>query len=724
MAHREWNRSKSVKMASNKLLYVLSLLLLLVLAAQVRARDVSTVHTGTSVTSSVSLVETSSITDLEAISEPPILPKALTLCYTDATEANKTSTLLQHICRHSIEDRQTVETVLVIGSRTRANWTEIEAGLTCLPNLEDLHWRMAGLMPGMKQFLEDTLADCRLHLDLRNGFDYYSRKKVSDNAFLALLGSKNLYSVKAEKIYHSEPEPHWLPDLHRLITSCPGVRSLHLGLSHEGCIVSGGQPRAFDFADPQMFNLPMPVLNELRLSGYALEWDTSGNWRRSEGYGYNERLLSPLNHLSEDAILWYMPENMQSTLSHWREWMFDATNSTNSFKKWMSSAYMQVSGDHRLSGETPCDAPCCSKRDDGETNLQAWMNNTAFTNVTTLSLDRLDYTTARLLLPELHSLQDLSIYYTDGCSAHLLTQWLKDSARHLQSLQLRYIHSPSNNHSNLVHALATNKQSLRSLQLGFVADERQYLPQHIALTNSHLEDLVVDMVHLTHLDIDVDRNAPPEDMAETFRILRKLPALQTLTLRAMTPGSTRRYPLAEDKVFNASMLTKLTRSLILPQPNEKVTMDDPPSLRSLELIVGPWASRNVDGMMGPPEELIGRYVCTVQSSLPESTANMTESSGVSATRREEVNRQAAPLPDEYEDGLRVSCSGGFLDANWHASLGGTVKKHEGPDWKTVLDQWHGIVDEDEYDMGNAALLDELREAAAFAAGEVYTPRFN
>ncbi|KPI44730.1 uncharacterized protein AB675_8756 [Cyphellophora attinorum] len=602
-----------------------------------------------------------------AVKAIPPLPQHLKLAYGTPGQANETSNMLSQLCGRSREDRQGVDALTMDGRQSLTNWTEVQCALRCLPSVRNIYWQSDGLMPKLPQTLSEYLPSARLHLTSLDALGHFHwgppHGHKRGNHYLDLMGSPAVESVKVAVIYGGEPAPQPMIDLHRLLTSWPHVTSLDLQLGHEGCVVSDGQPRAFNFEDRQVFHAPMPVLKELRLSGYAFDQGANGEFSYSSaGLPKATNLLWPFNRLEH----WWAHSNifppLYFSLENARVWMFDHANSTSRFSRWVSSAYMRISGDHEIEEAQSCDFPCCRKPDSGDlrnSNLQAWLNRTSFSNITTLSLSGLyDDMAYALLFSAIDSLHELSIFGVSQCDAQKLLQHLDSPKHSLEVVSLRHFQVPFNDPGILIDALMRNQAALTSLSLQLI----NYLDvpwpaRSTYLNTTHLARLASGLPNLTSLDVDIDRDQPHEAFDATVQAFERFSKLEELTLRSGSPGELYSHT-GPDKLFNASSLASFVERLLPPV----LAINDTcrvPTFRRLELLLGEWDRRHEHSMGGPEHEYVGRYVCKVLSNDSDSP------SGSSPT-------PAAP---------RISCSGGLMAPDMWS---GGVIWQEGPDSDSLI----------------------------------------
>jgi hypothetical protein len=658
------HRRLAARLAAITCLLFPTMLLLLCVARASAAPPASNAADGSNSNAySSSVIEVSPDSNSQAsVQTTPPLPQHLKLAYGTPDQANETSNMLGQLCGRPLDNRQRVEALTLDGRQSLTNWTEVEWALRCLPIIRNIYWQIDGLMPKLSQTLSEHRPSARLHLVSRDALGHFhwspDHGRKTNSHYLDLMGSPALESVKVSITYGAEPAPQPMIDLHRLLTSCPNIRSLDLQLGHEGCVVSDGQPRAFNFEARQVFRVPMPVLEELKLSGYQFDQGADGEFSYpSAGLPRATNLLWPFNRLDHLQTNQYIFPPLYFALENAREWMFNHVDSTSRASRWVSSAYMRISGDHEIEEAQSCDFPCCREPDSDDlrnSNLQAWLNRTSFSNIKTLSLGGLyDSTAYALLFPAIDSLRELSIFGVSQCDAQKLLQHLDAPKYSLEALFLRHFQVPFNDPAILIDALVRHQVGLTSLSLLFInCLDGTWPTQKTYLNTTHLARLASGLPNLTSLDVDIDRDQHPEAFEATLHGFTQFPKLEELILRSGSPGELYSHT-GLDKLFNASSLTSFVEHLVSPG-SENNEVSGIPRFKRLEILLGDWDRRHEYSMGGPEHEYVGRYVCEVSSNDSDSQNGSSSSLG-------------APC---------ISCSGVLIAPDMY---GGAIAWQEGPD---------------------------------------------
>lgn len=564
----------------------------------------------------------------------------LKLDYTDQSEATHTSRLLQGICAQDASDRAVVQQCTVFGSGMLANWTDVTEALPCLPNLKDIYWQSIVPMPLMNEFLQTDLPGCRLHLDMTPAFDRLARSHTRDKAYTSLVGSHSMASLKIHIEYGGDPEPDRLDVVHELLATCPNIRSLDLRFGHSGCLVSDRQPKAFNFEKSRFADTTLPPLQELTLRWYDFDGPRDGERRWMDRLFSPEALPWPFSKLTPEQVNHYLFPPLRFWLEDVKEWIY-----SDERPAWVARNYERWTGDKPSSPAPPtCPTDCCPSNE--TVNVDAWLERMSFANITTLDTDTLDITAASRLLPNLRSLTNLTIHSMDGCECEALFEYLNNPHKPLTALNLVHASLPNGTHLSLLRILESKHQTLSTLTL----------PSSPKPSPGDLATLAAGLPNLTSLTLRQPRALP---LLGHHTPAIHFPSLEFLTIHVPTPGEL--YTTRNDTLFNATALKRQFLTLI-DAPNRDDTAADTaylPNLQSLELLIGPWGSRREDSMLGPPRQVIGRYLCT--------RAANTNADG-----------------DNAEDGagnVKVECSGGLTQPSCYAPRRLLV---EGPHGDEVL----------------------------------------
>ena len=193
-----------------------------------------------------------------------------------------------------IQLRQSIHEVTVDGWGSFTNFTSLSSGLGLIARLEELHWSNSGPIPAaVLTVLEKVHPSCKLFYEMKlSSSDFYDRtaspiqrvedepgphRDARDRTRKLILGSRNLYSLSTHVGYGGDADPVSLRLVHQMLTTCPNLRKLDLGVSHWGCMYDEHQPFAFDFSgSSKLAKASFPPLESLRLSGYHLDGPYQG----------------------------------------------------------------------------------------------------------------------------------------------------------------------------------------------------------------------------------------------------------------------------------------------------------------------------------------------------------------------------------------------------------------------------------------------------------------
>ncbi|ETN38021.1 uncharacterized protein HMPREF1541_07644 [Cyphellophora europaea CBS 101466] len=382
----------------------------------------------------------------------------------------------------------------------------------------------------------------------------------------------------------------------------------------------------------------------------------------------------------------YADLDLQSSLVDFKDWLFAPDRSP-----WIADTYERLTGDHDYSSNPenePCYFPCCEPAPTDHVNLDAWIKQMSFSAIHTLELDWIDSTVSSRLFYRLLSLTNLSIHGADRCSTQSLQSYLEQPLQPLITLHLSNIQLPNNTFGPLITTLGSTHRNLSDLTLR---------AENTIVSPAELNRLASLLPNLTSLTLSHNRSLPllpsssrysPEEEAAAAAAAATFSSLQQLKLHVPSPGDF--YKTQQDTVFNASTLATQFRDLTSHHPANSTASTTStaavrnipaPKLQELEVLIGPWSRRNENSMLGPPTDVMGRYVCTRQA-----TGDDEKGGGGGA--------------------VVVECSGGVLSP-W--SRGGGALVEEGPCAREVLaddedmDMYGGI---DDFEIGDGTLEGE------------------
>ena len=203
--------------------------------------------------------------------------------YPDETDNDGSDAQSAHKALLDIQERDAqcgpLTSITFEGNGISADDGEIEMALRSLPvQLSDIHWNIGKPIPSTTlRSIEDHHLSARLHynmpfhnwegLNLSVWRSWHTRRRLP--SLRSILGSPNLYALKAELHYGAEDLPDDLPLVHEVLTTCSNLRELDLNIRYTGGCTPATWPRAFAF---QKNPNPLPPLEVLKIAGmYNLE---------------------------------------------------------------------------------------------------------------------------------------------------------------------------------------------------------------------------------------------------------------------------------------------------------------------------------------------------------------------------------------------------------------------------------------------------------------------
>jgi len=524
----------------------------------------------------------------------------IVLDYSDIEPADKSNAILNYLATPSAP-LTTIHEISIMGriypvAKHQPNWTQLVAILPLL-SLSELHWTIETSIPNeIVLILEQMSPPCRLYYATSHypkWQDEMMWKEVSGidsgnpRGFENLVGSPILYSLRSDIRYGGYPDFESLDRIFRVLSQTLTLRALDLSFSHSGgCLLSGGQPDAFDFAS--YTNITFPPLESLALKGYNLDessnggeaWNYKDPWKQSIESRWYGGWVSPVLELIEEVIM-----VVKMDLRFWLA----------GFERWWYTA--QIS--------------------DGRTSLDCWLEVMDWSKLRTLSLHRpSDDTLRKLRRSTLSSLRELTITGTYPPSTSATLDFLKNLPAPLSALSLGNARCCSTD--DLVSALSTHSQSLKSLSIHSSGSRR--VPQnqtqimHFATSCLLLQRLEIDMPYPAKSDIvDEYINGTYAPLATGSKSLREI-ALQfplSAHQRRSSDYEWESHQLefegmdAENKEPSFQFDREFMESLY-------AYFKENGGIEKLEIFVGNWNSRNCDDYREPQfKGKFKRCVCTV-----------------------------------------------------------------------------------------------------------------
>ena len=576
--------------------------------------------------------------------------------------------------------RHRIHQLTVDGWGSLANFSDIAHVLRLLERLDELHWKNNDPVPQLiLSAIQKSHPVCKIFYNMVfSNWDTYDRtvspiqtpgdepnRNVRSKARSLIIGNANLHTFSTSIEYGGDPGPEKLRLVHRIITTCPNLRHLDLSIGHSGCVVSDGQPYAFDFSGlSALAKAPFAPLESLRLSRYNLDGLYNGDYPRS-----------PLSWPDRTRLKWpwhYLPDFVLNNIPP--PWVYS-----------MQKDY-----------EPPDPAQHkCPTSFNHTTNLDGWLERMDFSKLTSLDVG-ISPATLHKLRPVLTNLAILRLHGGDKCDAEAIEWFLSNTSVPLENLHL--CNFEFNSFDNLLDVLsAKHNSSLTILDLHEHEEMREHScwrredeshpkcqntgnerPQrwyddHLYLHISQLQRLATSSPNMQTLDIDLDRNLSAIEQGNIFEALGSFKHLEKLTLRVESPTFqkirngevTDRWFFSMDqkdlsdplvnKTWVRSVFDRIRGAQFYPGEADSISPGEPgesSKLRELEVIVGPWSSRHQNGMVGPEKFVLGRFECVARPMREVEPFEIMDHAGQSSTAVEEDVECSGELrwPDEYMRG--------------------------------------------------------------------------
>ena len=592
---------------------------------------------------------------LKPLALPANVTNHVCLSYEDRESAQLAITLLNSIEADDHPDlRDSTKSIKVNGSGSLANFTAISSAIRSIKELKELDWQNKAPLPGViLKTLSTYHPDCRLRYDMQfSNWDMYAddyvpiqavgdepHRDIRARARRLIVGSTNLHALKAHIGYGSQPDAESLKLIRDILTDCPNLRELDLSISHDGCVFDWPQPYSFDFTQS---SAPFTPLEVLKLQGYRLD-------DPYEGQVLRYRRVYP----GEDELRWPW-----KSLPSWIVYQL-----CNLFEPLLYDVIKKP----RTPKPDACQSVgCCEHSSIETTNLDGWLERMDFSKLQTVDLGSMSVVSL-LKLQKANVLTNVSTLHLHGgnkCFADLLPDFMTTLRKPLSTLCLRSI--DFSNISTLVPSIAKHGDSLTSLHLTEHQESRlhwchqdepgrensllcrafgrgTWYDPHVYLNTSSLLDLSSACPKLTHLDIDLDRNATT--LMPDYSALAILRNLSSLTLRFESPTFQRTRagirpsdPRSDadilfDPLFNKSSVLNMFQQLRQSQREHAFQARDSlssgsrishaplptprPALHDLTVYIGDFASRHSHGMMLSERYVLGKFHCALGSTGEE-----------------------------------------------------------------------------------------------------------
>ena len=421
--------------------------------------------------------------------------KDIEIDFSSKKAAARSNTLLETLTNTDPPEIH-VRQITVKGYSSLGNWTLLVEVLNMTSDLRDVYWSAEKALPrDILTVLETKSPLPKLHYTLSfNNLDPYEELNrprpigvncVAKDVILdrnSVIGSSALYSLKAGVGYGGWPNLRDLNLIFRILSSCPNLRKLSLRIAHGGgCVMSDGQPYAFDFQSHP--DVKFPPLEVLSLDGYELDADTAGGgaWDFIEGPrgdGY-------------DRVKWrtYWPWNMLPRMFQ------DGVDEV-----WDALAFQRI---FYLRRQRQLER---KKMSDGKTSLEKWLDLMDWSHLHTLKLASPSQQTLKILgsatLPNLTNIE------FDGGHHHAVIDFIAELRTPLESLCLHDMKFCS---LRLI-LNAISQQHTESLKTLRIHQAEKCCTARKTFSIAEISSLIDSCPNLYELEIDM----PRPDSTETY----------------------------------------------------------------------------------------------------------------------------------------------------------------------------------------------------------------
>jgi hypothetical protein len=544
--------------------------------------------------------------------------------FSDKEAAAQSNALLNDLAK---PDAPTVHVrqINVTGYPSLGNWKLLAEVFNKIFGLQDVYWDSEEAIPkDILTSLEENNPSSKLHYTLsfsnRDPYDRNVRRRprpigeepnhqARTISRETIINSMTLYSLKASISYGGSPNLRDMDLVFRIVSSCPNLREFGLSIRRGGCVVSGGQPYAFDFLSHP--DVKFPPLEVLSLDGYRLDADSSGDgsWDyipgpRSRGGGYQR-------------IDWR---------SHWPWRMLPRMLMDGIDEIWDAFEFTKI---NILLWQQKRER---EKKPDGKTSLQRWLEVMDWSHLHTLKLHSPSNKTLTILSSATNTnLRNIALKHT--YNHHAVIDLIANTTTPLESLSLQ-----SMNFCSMRLVLdAIKKQhakSLASLAIHQAESTWEQSTPPATFNTTEISDLIASCSNLHTLDIDMLRPGGNDthiartdsNHTEKLELLASAPELEHIILHYLSPDA----DLGGMKAWEYQLYMKHRAEEDEDENDIPDQVINPESVRSmfqimheikrgkalkrLEVYVGNWENRHAHrAMSARPRKRVAQYICEVNA---------------------------------------------------------------------------------------------------------------
>lgn len=523
-------------------------------------------------------------------------------------EANQNLTVLS-TCK---DDLSRVEEITLHGRKPAFDWTQFAEVAEQLESLHTINWDYDAPLPAKMLDLLQERPDISLDYHLKDSNDPFQilprRAWFPDPC--AAVGGANLVRLRNAIHYDHHTRIQPLRSVHRIMSNRPNIRSLDSSMDQFGCLVNLRNPRAFNFSDPEFEGKPFPALRFLRLTGHNF----SSPWKGVKG----GNIVAQLQEFLADSM-----NRLYTNMSYL----------IGNFIRRPRLLWQAVDDEAGNGAYRGCNSDC------GHYPLplngfDALLHHLDPSQLRLLTTDFVDGRSLQALLEHnMPRLSTLRLMRGDRSAVPALVKLLGSSYQ-FKTLELRdidadirwsftprgYFNMNTQLTEDAFHALFTKQRQLEDLTITQSSEARLYASNSLLF---HAPQ------SLERLELDIDRNLNATDLDARLRAIGHLENLDGLILRVDSPSRSLRDseqckenpacssvlgPLRDD-IFNKRTIEEMFLILRATQQgyvNRRNAKLGKPSLRILEVIIGPWDERHSHAFSFPPDEWLGRYMCTYE----------------------------------------------------------------------------------------------------------------
>lgn len=456
----------------------------------------------------------------------------------------------------------------------QGDWKLLEKVFDHLSGLERVDWEASKAIPKkILRSLEENNPDCHLH---------YTAPFTKLNPEKSIIGSKVLYSLKAQIVYQADPNLEDLDLVFNALGSCPNLKELDLSIDHQGCVLSDGQPWAFDFLSKP--DIKFAPLEKLTIDGYHFDQkpDAGYYWQNLPGGPRGSDPSWYWSHLPQ-AIMYYLKRyRFGSSLAGLKRELWPAVDPVETSLDWWLKV-MDWSSLHSLDLKSPME----------------------------VTLTKLDAKT----VPALRNLTLSGGWRSKPGQAAL--SFVSTTARPLEGLSLQNMEFESL--ASVVETISKHQKQLQTLAIHQAEDNWGTDHHLMSLNTTEVSKILHSCPKLQKLDIDMERSSDWD--AEFMRaIFSSAPDLSHFVLHFPSPDaflgrmdysdmvggfrSRLNWEDMPDPVINKTSIDALFKTLRQKKRGNE--------LENLDVYVGNWEDRNLPAtMMGRTQRRIAWYSCYV-----------------------------------------------------------------------------------------------------------------